>query len=76
MFITEYIICRFGIPRRILANNGTPFIGKEVKKLLEDYKVHHGTSTRYYLQGNGNVEAFNKSIIKILCKTIHEYAEK
>ncbi|KAL5570108.1 hypothetical protein UlMin_026683 [Ulmus minor] len=48
MFILEHIICRFGVPRRILTDNGTPFIGKETKKLLEDYQIHHGTSTRYY----------------------------
>ncbi|KAL5559112.1 hypothetical protein UlMin_035323 [Ulmus minor] len=48
MFIMEHIICRFDIPRRVLTNNGMPFIGKDVKKLLEDYRVHHGTSTRYY----------------------------
>ncbi|KAL5558437.1 hypothetical protein UlMin_034648 [Ulmus minor] len=53
-----------------------PFVGKETKKLLEDYKIHHGTSTRYYPQGNGKVEAFNKIIIKILSKTVHEYAHK
>ncbi|KAL5576501.1 hypothetical protein UlMin_018200 [Ulmus minor] len=73
MFILEHIICWFGVPRRILTDNGTPFIGKETKKLLEDYKIHHGTSTRYYPQGNGKVEAFNKIIIKILSKIIHEH---
>ena len=55
MFITEYIICRFGIPKRVLTDNGTPFMGKEVKKLLDDYKIYHGTSTRYYPQGNGKI---------------------
>ena len=76
MFIMEHIICRFGIPKRILTENGTPFMGKEVDKLLDAYKIYHGTSTRYYPQGNGKVEAFNKIIIKILRKTIHEYVEK
>ena len=62
--------------KRILTDNGIPLIGKEVKKLLETYKIHHGTSTRYYPQGNGMVEVFNKLIIKILSKIIHEYTEK
>ena len=76
MFIMEHIIFRFGVPRRILIDNGTPFVGKEAKKLLEDYKIHHGMSTCYYPQGNGKIEAFNKTIIKILSKTVHKYAEK
>ncbi|KAL5571402.1 hypothetical protein UlMin_020999 [Ulmus minor] len=48
MFVMEYIICRFGVPRRVLTDNRTPFMGRKVKKLLEDYKIHHGTSTHYY----------------------------
>ena len=74
MSILEHIICRFGVPRRVLTDNGTPFVGKETKRLLEDYQIHHGTSTRYYPQGNGKVEAFNKIIVKILSKVVHEYA--
>ncbi|KAL5552371.1 hypothetical protein UlMin_002547 [Ulmus minor] len=76
MFILEHIICRFGVPRRILTYNGTPFVGKETKKLLDDYKIHHGTSTCYYPQGNGKVEAFNKTIIKILSKAVQEHVNR
>ncbi|KAL5566197.1 hypothetical protein UlMin_029361 [Ulmus minor] len=53
-----------------------PFVGRETKKLLSDYKIHHGTSTRYYPQGNGKVEAFNKTIIKILSKTVQDHDSK
>ncbi|XP_062119380.1 uncharacterized protein LOC133833141 [Humulus lupulus] len=62
-FILEHIICRFGIPKRILSDNGTPFTGKATKKLLEDYQISHGKSTRYYPQGNGIPEAFNKLLL-------------
>ena len=33
-FIREHIICRFGIPHKIISNNGTPFVNKDVRKLL------------------------------------------
>jgi ribonuclease HI len=29
-FIREHIMCRFGIPHRIISDNGTPFINKDV----------------------------------------------
>ena len=69
-FILEHIICRFGIPKIILSDNGTPFIGKAVEKLLADYQVFHGKSTRYYPQGNGIVEAFNKLLLRVLSRTV------
>ena len=34
-FIREHIICRFGIPHKIISNNGTPFVNKDVRKLLD-----------------------------------------
>ncbi|XP_028123760.1 uncharacterized protein LOC114320885 [Camellia sinensis] len=38
-FIKEIIIYRFGVPHTILWNNGTPFINKHVKSLLETYQL-------------------------------------
>ena len=72
MFILEHIICRFGIPKRILSDNGTPFIGKGLQKLLEGYQIFHGKSSRYYPQGNGIAEAFNKLLVRVLSRTVHE----
>ena len=48
-FIQEHIITRFGIPKRLISDNGTPFM----KKLTEAYYIKHGRSTPYYPQGNG-----------------------
>ncbi|KAF7124681.1 hypothetical protein RHSIM_Rhsim12G0101800 [Rhododendron simsii] len=71
-FIKENIICRFGIPKVILSDNGTPFINKNVKKLLKSYSVSHLTSTPYYPQGNGQAEATNKTLIRIISKLLDE----
>ena len=61
-FVLSNIICRFGIPRRILSDNGTPFISQPFELLLEEYQIYHGKSTRYYPKGNGSIEAFNKTL--------------
>ncbi|KAF7152141.1 hypothetical protein RHSIM_Rhsim01G0166500 [Rhododendron simsii] len=71
-FIKENIICRFGIPKVILSDNGTPFINRNVKKLLKSYLVSHLTSTPYYPQGNGQAKATNKSLIHIISKLLDE----
>ncbi|XP_028052406.1 protein NYNRIN-like [Camellia sinensis] len=72
-FIKENIICRFGVPNTILSDNGTPFINKYVKSLLETYQVKHHKSTPYYPKGNGQAEATNRTLIRILSKMIDEF---
>ena len=36
-FIEENIIVRFGVPHRIISDNGTPFVNREVRKMLKFY---------------------------------------
>ncbi|GLT30849.1 hypothetical protein SLA2020_056320 [Shorea laevis] len=52
-FIKEDIICHFGIPHKIVSDNGTPFVNQHMRKLLDTYKIKHRKSTPYYPQGNG-----------------------
>ncbi|XP_058217370.1 uncharacterized protein LOC131328442 [Rhododendron vialii] len=50
-FIKERVICRFGVPKVILSDNGTPFINHHVGSLLDEYMIDHCTSSTYYAQG-------------------------
>ena len=72
-FIKENIIVRFGVPHRIISDNGTPFVNSEVRKMLEFYQIKHHRSSPYYPQGNGQAEATNKTLIKIISKMSQEY---
>ena len=65
-FIKENIIIRFGVPHRIISDNGTPFVNNNVRKMLEFYQVKHHRSSPYYPQGNGQAEATNKTLIEIM----------
>ena len=75
-FIWGHIITRFGIPRRLISDNGTPFINRNIKKLTEAYYIRHGRSTPYYSQGNGQAKVTNRVILKILKKMKHECGGK
>ena len=66
-FIKENIIVRFGVPHRIIGDKGTPFVNSDVRKMLEFYQVKHYHSSPYP-QGNGQAEATNKTLIKIINK--------
>ena len=72
-FICEHIICRFGIPHKIISDKGTPFVNKDVHKLLDHRHIKHRKSTPYYPQGNGQAEATNQVLLRILSKMVHEY---
>jgi hypothetical protein len=79
-FIREHIICRFGIPHKIVTNNGTPFINKDVRAMtkhyrVKHYRVKHLKSSPYYPQGNGQAEATNRMLLRILSKMVYDYGK-
>ena len=53
-----------------MTDNGTPFKNQEVAKLCRKFGITQNFSTRYYPQGNGQAEATNKTILKILKKIV------
>ncbi|XP_050259850.1 uncharacterized protein LOC126704905 [Quercus robur] len=61
-----------GDPLRIISDNDTPFVNSDVRRMLEFYQVKHHRSSPYYPQGNGQAEATNKTLIKIISKMSQE----
>ena len=71
-FIRHAILYRHGIPEKITTDNGTPFKNATIDKLCAKFKIKHCYSSPYYPPANGLAEAFNKTIVKILKKTVAE----
>ncbi|XP_024630746.2 uncharacterized protein [Medicago truncatula] len=69
-FIQKFIIYRFGIPETITTDQGSVFTGRKMAKFAEDIGFKLITSTPYYPQANGQVEAANKNIIAIIKRKI------
>ncbi|XP_058092466.1 uncharacterized protein LOC131238896 [Magnolia sinica] len=69
-FIQHAIIYRHNIPKKIVTDNGTPFKNRGMEKLCQKFSIHHSFSTPYYPPANGLAEVFNKTIVKILKKTV------
>ncbi|KAG9444919.1 hypothetical protein H6P81_016259 [Aristolochia fimbriata] len=69
-FIRTQFICRYGVPRYIMMDNGTPFKNKVMDRFCEKFRIQQRTSTAYNPAGNGLAEAFNKTLCKILKKTV------
>jgi hypothetical protein len=58
---------------KLISDNGTPFINKDVQEVLEHYQIKRRHSTPYYPQGNGQVEATNQMLLRILSKMVFDY---
>ncbi len=72
LFILNHIICRYGVPSEIITNNGDQFKNKDLKQLCKKFKIKQHWSSIYFPQGNGQAEASNKTILKILHRTVHK----
>jgi len=69
-FIKHHIIHRFGVPRRIIHDNGPQFASQVFYRFCNIYRIQNVSSTAYNPTANGLAEAFNKTIIKLLKKFI------
>jgi ribonuclease HI len=69
-FLERHIIYRFEAPRRITSDNAKAFKSNKMQRFIAKYNITWNYSTGYYPQANGLAEAFNKTLGKILKKTI------
>jgi len=72
-FLERHIIYRFGVPHRITSDNAKAFRSGKMHRFMAKYKIKWNYSTGYYPQANGMIEAFNKTLGKILKKTVHRH---
>lgn len=68
-FIENMIFRLFGVPEIILTDNGTQFLAKTFKKLLESYHVSHWLTPAYHPQVN-NTERVNRVITTAIRATL------
>lgn len=65
-FLWKQVICRFGIPWKIIIDNGPQFIAQTLKDFCGRMNIKLTYSTPRYPQANGQAEAFNKAIVNSL----------
>ncbi|XP_073120186.1 uncharacterized protein [Henckelia pumila] len=65
-FLWKNIVCRFGIPRRLISDNERQFCGSKVRAWCEEMKIEQVFTSVAYPQGNGQVEVTNITIVQAL----------
>ncbi|XP_052728311.1 uncharacterized protein LOC108320289 [Vigna angularis] len=74
-FIKKELICRYGLPNKIITDNATNLNNRMMAELCEEFKIHHLNSSPYRPKMNGAVEAANKNIKKIVQKMVVTYKD-
>jgi hypothetical protein len=75
-FIKEHVIHRFGIPQTITTDGGSVFISEEFRKFAADVEIKLVRLSPYYAQANGQAEASNQSLIKLIKRKIDEHPRR
>jgi len=65
-FLLENIITRFGVPIRLITDNGMCFRLDEFKTFCDSYGITISYASPYHPQANGQAKSSNKSIKKII----------
>jgi transposase InsO family protein len=55
----QSIIYRFGVPKRVLTDNGTQFKGAKFLRYCADFEIHHQPSLAAHPQTNGQIKHTN-----------------
>jgi len=65
-FMWKNIMCRFGVPRVIMLDNGKHVHNPKFQKLCQDLGVKNHYSSLRHPQANSQTEVTNKSLLKII----------
>jgi hypothetical protein len=71
-FVKEHIIYRLGIPQTIKTDQGAQFASSEFREFAESMGIKLLNSAPYYAEANGQAEASNKIMIKLIQKKIDQ----
>jgi len=69
-FIKHHVLNHFGVPWRIIRDNRPQFISQAFQKFYNKFRIQSVSSMTYYPAGNGLAVAFNKTIGKLLKKSV------
>ncbi|GAV88088.1 rve domain-containing protein [Cephalotus follicularis] len=71
-FVWKSIICRFGVPRTIITDNGKQFDCQAFRDFCREWRIEHRLASVAYPQSNGQAEVINREIISGLKKRLED----
>ena len=71
-FVWKNIVCRFGVPRRLISDNGTQFASQQLGKLCTEVGIKQVFASVEYPQTNGQVESANSVLLRGLKRRLEK----
>jgi len=65
-FVWKNILCRFGVPRVLVSDNGRQFDNSLFRDFCEHFGIQNHYSSPAHPQANGQAEVANRSLLKII----------
>ena len=65
-FVWRNIVCRYGIPRVLVSDNGKQFDNSAFRDFCSELGIKNHYSSLAHPQANGQVEVTNRSLLKII----------
>ncbi|GKV12463.1 hypothetical protein SLEP1_g23603 [Rubroshorea leprosula] len=75
-FVFNLIICRYGIPNQIVADNGTQFNCSSFRDFCSSYGIKLQFTLVYHPESNGMVESVNKCILEGIKLRLEQHKAK
>ncbi|GKV50632.1 hypothetical protein SLEP1_g57332 [Rubroshorea leprosula] len=75
-FVFSSIICRYGIPNQIVADNGTQFNCTSFRDFCSSYGIKLQFASVYHPESNGMVESVNKCILEGIKPRLEQHKAK
>ncbi|CAG8653213.1 475_t:CDS:1 [Paraglomus occultum] len=69
-FVYEEIYTVYGKPQQLISDQGSAFTGELWNAAMKKWKINHTPTTAANPQGNGQVERFNQTLVKMLRKKL------
>ena len=63
-FVWKNIVCRFGVPRRLVSDNGTQFASQQLRNLCVEVGIKQVFASVEHPQTNGQVESANRILLR------------
>ncbi|GKV00548.1 hypothetical protein SLEP1_g13219 [Rubroshorea leprosula] len=75
-FVFSLIICRYGIPNQIVADNGTQFNCSSFRDFCSSYGIKLQFTSVYHPESNGMVESVNKCVLEGIKPKLEQHKAK
>jgi hypothetical protein len=64
--LVHHIFCVFGIPSRLISDQGSNFTSHLLREITRLLNVQHNVTSAYHPQSDGQVERFNSTLLSML----------